>query len=70
MPDLSSLFRRNEPILIVVLIVAVAVFGAVDARFLSTGNIVSILQQSAVTALIAFAMTTVILTKGIDISRG
>ncbi|WP_425053480.1 ATP-binding cassette domain-containing protein [Psychromarinibacter sp. S121] len=72
MPDrgFSSLFRRNEPILIVVLIVAVAVFGAVDARFLSTGNIVSILQQSAVTALIAFAMTTVILTKGIDISVG
>ncbi|MDF0598541.1 ATP-binding cassette domain-containing protein [Psychromarinibacter halotolerans] len=70
MPDLSSLFRRNEPILIVVLIAAVAVFGAVDARFLSTGNIVSILQQSAVTALIAFAMTTVILTKGIDISVG
>ncbi|RVA70683.1 ABC transporter permease, partial [Mesorhizobium sp. M7A.F.Ca.CA.001.11.2.1] len=66
----SPLLRRNEPVLIAVLLVAIAVFGWIDPRFLSTGNLVSIAQQSAVIALISFAMTAVIIARGIDISVG
>ncbi len=67
---ISKLFRRNEPVLVVVLAMAVAVFGWIDPRFLTAGNFVSILQQSAVIALVAFAMTAVIIARGIDISVG
>nr|WP_237351972.1 ATP-binding cassette domain-containing protein [Rhizobium sp. ACO-34A] len=66
----TSLLRHNEPVLIVVLAVAIAVFGWIDPRFLSAGNFVSIAQQSAVIALVAFAMTAVIIARGIDISVG
>ena len=66
----SALFRRNEPVLVAVLVLAVAVFGAIDPRFLTAGNFVSIAQQSAVIAIIAFAMTAVIIARGIDISVG
>ncbi|TNM60097.1 ATP-binding cassette domain-containing protein [Aliirhizobium smilacinae] len=65
-----SLLRHNEPVLVVVLVVAISVFGWIDPRFLSTGNFVSIAQQSAVIALVAFAMTAVIIARGIDISVG
>lgn len=68
--SISSLFTRNEPVLVVVLVLAVAVFGAIDPRFWAAGNFVSIAQQSAVIALVAFAMTAVIIARGIDISVG
>ncbi|WP_412065562.1 ATP-binding cassette domain-containing protein [Rhizobium sp. SYY.PMSO] len=67
---ITSFFRRNEPVLIVVLAIAIAVFGWIDPRFLTAGNFVSITQQSAVIALAAFAMTAVIIARGIDISVG
>jgi len=67
---ISTLLRRNEPVLIIVLILAVAVFGWIDLRFLTVGNFVSIAQQSAVIALVAFAMTAIIIARGIDISVG
>ncbi|MEJ5902581.1 ATP-binding cassette domain-containing protein [Ochrobactrum teleogrylli] len=66
----SAFLRRNEPVLIIVLAISVAVFGWIDPRFLTAGNFVSIAQQSAVIALIAFAMTAVIIARGIDISVG
>ncbi|HEY0121210.1 MAG TPA: ATP-binding cassette domain-containing protein [Rhizobium sp.] len=69
-PWTSTFFRRNEPVLVIVLLLAVVVFGWIDSRFLSAGNMVSIAQQSAVIALIAFAMTAVIIARGIDISVG
>lgn len=67
---ITSLLRRNEPVLVVVLALAVLVFGWIDPRFWSAGNFVSIAQQSAVIALVAFAMTAVIIARGIDISVG
>jgi len=67
---IKSLFGRNEPVLIVVLAIAIAVFGWIDPLFLSAGNFVSIAQQSAVIAIVAFAMTAVIIARGIDISVG
>ena len=64
------LLNRHEPILAVLLIVAVAAFSWIDAGFLSAGNLASIARQSAVIAIVAFAMTAIIIARGIDISVG
>ena len=64
------LLNRHEPILVVLLIVAVAAFSWIDAGFLSAGNLASIARQSAVIAIVAFAMTAIIIARGIDISVG
>jgi len=66
----SRFFRQNEAILLFVLVVTVTIFGVVDPRFLTMGNFISIAQQSAVIALVAFAMTAIIIARGIDISIG
>ncbi|MCX5512822.1 ABC transporter permease [Kaistia algarum] len=66
----SALMRRNEPVLILLLVLALALFGLIDPRFLGFDNLSSIARQSAVTAIVAFAMTAVIIARGIDISVG
>ncbi|MCB2130244.1 MAG: ATP-binding cassette domain-containing protein [Rhodobacteraceae bacterium] len=66
----SRVALRNEYVLLALLVLALVVFGAIDGRFLLIGNIVSIAQQSAIIAVIAFAMTAVIIARGIDISVG
>ncbi|MFV0334998.1 MAG: ATP-binding cassette domain-containing protein [Tropicimonas sp.] len=68
--SLARFFRGNEAILFGLLVLAVAVFGMIDARFLSASNLLSIAQQSAIIAIVAFAMTAVIISRGIDISVG
>jgi len=45
-------------------------FGFMLDHFLAWGNFINMGHQMAITALIAFAMTAVILTKGIDLSVG
>jgi ribose transport system ATP-binding protein len=66
----STFLCRNEPVLMIVLAIAIAVFGWIDPRFLTVGNFISIAQQSSVIALVAFAVTAVIIARGIDISVG
>ncbi|MBB4662421.1 ATP-binding cassette domain-containing protein [Conexibacter arvalis] len=46
------------------------VFGALEPGFLDPDNLLDIGQQSAVIAIVAFAMTAVIVARGIDISVG
>jgi ribose transport system ATP-binding protein len=48
----------------------IIVFGFVDPRYLAPGNLIDILRQTAVIAILAFAMTAVIVTRGIDMSVG
>ncbi|MDQ0470810.1 ATP-binding cassette domain-containing protein [Labrys wisconsinensis] len=67
---LSGIARRNELLLALLLLAALAGFGLADARFLAPGNLASIARQSAVIAIVAFAMTAVIIARGIDISVG
>lgn len=64
------LLRRNEPILLLLLAASLAAFGWVDPRFVSLANLTAIAQQGAVIAIVAFAMTAVIIARGIDISVG
>jgi ribose transport system permease protein len=56
------------PLLILILIVAV--IGAVTPNFLSPGNVSNILAQTAVIAIVAMGQQLVILTRGIDLSVG
>jgi len=54
----------------IVLIIAIAVFGSINERFLYPGNLSLVLQQVAVVGTLALAQTLVILTAGIDLSVG
>lgn len=56
-------------ILVSFLILCLALYLLSD-RFLTTGNLVNILRQAAITGTIAVGMTMVILTGGIDLSVG
>jgi fructose transport system permease protein len=55
---------------LMVLIVAVIVFGVINPRFLAPSYLGTITQQVAVVATMAIAQTLVILTAGIDLSVG
>ena len=71
MIDFRETAKRLEDygaqIALLLLVVAVCV---VSPEFRSVANILSLLRQSAVNGLIAFGMTCVILTGGIDLSVG
>ena len=54
----------------IALIFLVIVIGLISPQFRSLNNILSLLRQSSVNGLIAFGMTFVILTGGIDLSVG
>lgn len=52
------------------LLVLMAVITALSPHFLTTENLLIILRQTSINAIIAFGMTFVILTAGIDLSVG
>lgn len=66
----SALHRYPAISPAIVLLIAVAVFGAINDRFLLPGNLSLITQQVAVVGTLALAQTLVILTAGIDLSVG
>lgn len=62
--------RRDELLLVALVLIAVAGFSFSRADFLTIGNLLNIGQQSAIVAVVAFGMTGVIIARGIDISVG
>lgn len=52
------------------LFLIIAVISILNPDFLSTSNLLNVLRQVSINALIAFGMTFVILTGGIDLSVG
>lgn len=66
--DLSEYIRRFG--LLVAIGVLVAVLGVISPDFLALQNILNLLLQATVNAIIAAGMTLVILTAGIDLSVG
>ena len=52
------------------LFIIVVIISAIDPNFLSTGNLLNVLRQVSINTMIAFGMTFVILTGGIDLSVG
>ena len=55
---------------VVFLLVLLALVASIDANFLSGNNLLNVLRQTSVNAIIAVGMTMVILTAGIDLSVG
>lgn len=68
--DLSfkKMISRNKP-LVVLVIISVAM-GMMNPRFLTWGNMITVLRQTSVNAVIATGMTFAILIGGIDLSVG
>jgi len=63
-----AIVARLRPVIgLVILAVAISVL---SPRFLTTGNIINVLRQTSINAVIATGMTFVILTGGIDLSVG
>lgn len=61
-------FLKNKPLM--VLLVTSIVISIMEPRFLTSGNLLTILRQTSINAVIATGMTFVILVGGIDLSVG
>lgn len=61
---------RVNLIIISISLLLLVIFGFMNPKFISINNFLSMGHQMAITAVIAFAMTAVILAKGIDLSVG
>lgn len=68
MKDILMKFIKNKPLM--VLLVTSIVISILEPRFLTTGNLMTILRQTSINAVIATGMTFVILVGGIDLSVG
>lgn len=55
---------------IVSLLLVVGVFSFLNSNFMQHRNIINILQQASINAIVGFGMTVVIITGGIDLSVG
>ena len=55
---------------LIALLVLIVVASLLNDQFFTTGNLMNILRQTSVNAIIAVGMTLVILTAGIDLSVG
>ncbi|BCS89801.1 ribose ABC transporter permease [Pseudodesulfovibrio sediminis] len=55
---------------LIALVVMVVIVSFLNSNFFTTGNILNILRQTAINAIMAVGMTLVILTAGIDLSVG
>jgi ribose transport system permease protein len=64
----KDLAARLRPL--IGLIILSIVISIISPRFLTTGNILNVLRQTSINAVIATGMTFVILTGGIDLSVG
>ena len=61
---------NSEWVLILILILEIAVFGVFGDNFLTNGNFFEITRLAVSYGLVAFGMTLVIKTSGIDLSVG
>lgn len=68
MNRVKSFLLKNKPL--VVLLILCVVVSLVNDRFLTYSNIMTVLRQSSINAVIATGMTFAILTGGIDLSVG
>lgn len=68
--DKTFTARLIEQKTLIALILMIIVVSLLNPFFFTTGNILNILRQTAVNAVIAVGMTMVILTAGIDLSVG
>ena len=63
-----TFFKKNIPLIGLLIIVVILII--LEPRFISTYNIISVLRQGSINGLIAFGVTIVIISGGIDLSVG
>ncbi len=63
-------FNSSSMASLIVLIVLIVLLSIISPNFLKAANLINVMQQVTVNALIAIGMMTVILTSGIDLSVG
>jgi ribose transport system permease protein len=56
--------------LVLALIALVLILSTLSERFLTTSNVINVLRQISINAIIAFGMTVIIIGRGIDLSVG
>lgn len=61
---------KSSPVILIGLILEIILFSLLSNSFLTSGNIISVTRQAAITGIISFGMTLVIITGGIDLSVG
>jgi ribose transport system ATP-binding protein len=61
---------RSSLVLVAAIVVTAVAFSMARPGFLSAGNLVTIVDQTAAISLVAFGMTVVIITRNIDLSVG
>ncbi|CCD98266.1 ABC transporter permease [Bradyrhizobium sp. STM 3809] len=61
---------QRLPGVAVVLVLLIALFGAIAPGFLSAANLSNVLVQSTILTMLALPMTLIIMTEGIDLSMG
>lgn len=68
--DFKRLFTDQRIILLIIVVLVAVVVGAINDRFWTTKNIISIFQQIAVAGLLTMSMGLLLLSGGIDLSIG
>jgi len=66
----AKFFRQQTFFLVMVIIVLSALFGFLNPRFLSQGNLLAVFQQIAVLGIATMSMTLLLISGGIDLSIG
>ena len=68
MPAPIRLLLRNKSLIGLILLVAAVAM--INRNFLAVDNLLNVLRQTSINAVMAMGMTFVILTAGIDLSVG
>ena len=66
----GNLFNNRSSSLVIVLLILVAVFSAINPIYLSLYNLIDIIEQATINGLLAIGITFAIITGGIDLSIG
>jgi simple sugar transport system permease protein len=67
-PSFKAAFRRHDAQIAAIVVVMVVLFSAISPGFLSAGNVVSLLENYSVMAIMASGLLVVLISGGIDIS--
>lgn len=67
---MKNILMHREAAIVIALVVMIGVFTIVNPIYISTGNLLDIIEQSTINGLLAIGITFAIITGGIDLSIG
>jgi ribose transport system permease protein len=68
--NLPALFKNQSFFLLIVIILLSVIFGSMNPRFLTWGNLLAVFQQITVLGIATMAMALLLISGGIDLSIG